>query len=525
VTGQPARRFHAADLISGISVTLIAIPQSMAYAELAGLPSQHGLYAAALPAIAAAFFASSVYLQTGPGALTALLTFGALSPLAAPGSPEFIGLAALLALVVGSVRVLVGTLRVGWLSYLMSAPMLGGFTSAAAILILLSQLPGALGSAAPDGSVLGRAVWAATHPDSWQVGAIGLAVVTIVLVQGARRIHPLVPGVLIAAGAGLAWSIMTGYDGATVGAVPSGLPPVSLALPWTRLPSLLLPGVVIALIGFSEAASISRVFATEDRQKWEADREFLSQGVANLAAGISGGFPVGGSFSRSSANRLAGAKSRWSGLVTGLGVLAFLPVASVLAPMPKAVLAGIVMASVVSLFRPKELMALWPLSRPQAAVAWSTFALTLLLAPHVEHAVVLGMAIAGAIHLWRELTPEIRSRQDGSTLYLEPEGILWFASAPGLEDLILRELADHSDLDTVVLDCGGLGRIDLTGMFGLRELVHQVRGAGVAIRIEEVPQHALRLFGKVDLGLVQEGSGRSWVLPRPRSPEPHGTPE
>ena len=200
---EPDRRFSVADLIAGISVTLILVPQSMAYAELAGLPSQHGLYAAALPPIAAAFFASSAYLQTGPVALTALLTLGALSPLAPPGSPEFVGLAAVLAVVVGLVRILVGVLRVGWLSYLMSAPMMGGFTSAAAILILSSQLPGAFGVEPPDGSVLGRAIWAVSHPASWEAPAVALTAITVVLVLGGRRIHPLVPGVLIAAGGGL----------------------------------------------------------------------------------------------------------------------------------------------------------------------------------------------------------------------------------------------------------------------------------------------------------------------------------
>jgi SulP family sulfate permease len=228
-----------------------------------------------------------------------------------------------------------------------------------------------------------------------------------------------------------------------------------------------------------------------------------------VAAGLSGGFPVGGSFVRSSANRMAGATSRWSGLVTGAGVLVFLPFASILEAMPRAVLAGIVIAAVSSLFRPGELVKLWPISRPQAAIAWTTFVLTLLLAPHVEHAVVLGMAMAGAVHLWRELTPEILSRRDGSTLYLEPEGVLWFGSAPALEDLLLRKLAEESDIETVVLRCGGLGRIDLTGMYGLRELVDQVRSADLTVRIEGVPQHARRLFGRLDLGLreVPEESG------------------
>ncbi len=497
---EPGRRISWRDVVAGLSVTLVVIPQSMANAEIAGLPSHHGLWASALPPIAAALFASSPYLQTGPVALTALLTLGALTPMAEPGSADFVGLAALLALVVGVVRVSVGFLRVGWLSYLMSWPMLSGFTSAAAILIASSQLPGAFGAAAPDGSVLMRAWWAVSHPGAWEAMAMGMTVLTVVIVLGARRVHQLVPGVLIAATLGLIFSAVSDYQGAVVGAIPSGLPPFSLALPWESLPALILPGIVIALVGFAEASSISRVFAAEERHTWDANREFLSQGVANLAAGLTGGFPVGGSFARSSVNRLSGATSRWSGFVTGLGVVAFLPFASVLSPMPKAVLAGIVIAAVVSLFRPREVLALWSISRPQVAVGLGTFAFTLILSPHIEQAVLLGVVMAGAVHMWRELTPVVASSREGSTLYLEPSGVLWFGSAPALKDTLLARLADEPDLETVVLRCGGLGRIDVTGAYILREMLDQARGSGIVMRVEDVPEHAQRVLDAIKVG-------------------------
>ncbi|HKJ03773.1 MAG TPA: SulP family inorganic anion transporter, partial [Longimicrobiales bacterium] len=330
----PRHRFSRRDLLAGLSVAVILIPQSMAYATLAGMPIHYGLYAGALPAIAAAFFASSPYLQTGPVATTSLLTFGALAPMAAAGSPEYIKLAALLALVVGCARMAVGLLRAGWLSYLMSRPMLTGFMSGAAILIVASQLPGALGSDAPALGVIGRAGWVLVHPGTWEVTSLILSAGTIVLVVGGRKIHPLMPGVLIAAVFGTLYSTLTGYAGPTVGRVPASLPPFSLNLPWRSMPSLVLPGIVIALVGFSEAASISRVFASEDRERWDANREFLSQGVANLASGFSGGFPVGGSFARSGVAHLAGASSRWTGLVSGVGVLVFLPFVSLLAALP-----------------------------------------------------------------------------------------------------------------------------------------------------------------------------------------------
>jgi SulP family sulfate permease len=496
----PQHRFSFKDVLAGLSVALVLIPQSMAYAELAGLPAHHGLYAAALPPLLAAVFASSPYLQTGPVALTAILTFGALVPLAEPGSVSYVGLAALLALVVGVARSAVGLLRAGWLSYLMSRPMLAGFTSGAAILILASQVPGALGSAAPDGTVLKRAIWAVSHLGSWEWASVVLAAVTVVFILGARKIHRLMPGVLLAVGTGMTYSLVTGYAGPMVGEVPAGLPPLTLDLPWSTLPILVLPGIVIALVGFAEAASISRVFASEDREWWDADREFLSQGVANLAAGVTGGFPVGGSFSRSSLNRLVGAGSRWSGLVTGAAVILFLPFADLLAPLPTAVLAGIVIAAVYSLFRPRGLVDLWYISRPQALVGWTTFLLTLALAPHVEQAVVIGILVAGAVHLWRELRPDVESRRAGDTLYVEPKGVLWFGSAPALDDAILAHLSRERDVERVVMSCSGLGRIDLTGAYVLAEMLDQLRAAGLAVDLVDVPEHAQRVLSAAGAG-------------------------
>lgn len=502
---EPPRRLFRADVIAGVSVALVLIPQSMAYAELAGLPPHHGLYAATLPLIAAAFLASSPYLQTGPVALTGLLTLGALSPLAATGTIEYAALAALLALVVGVARILVGVLRAGWLIYLMSYPMMTGFLSAAAIIILSSQLPGALGAVAPaDEGVFQRAWWALSNPGSWEGAALGLTALTITLILVSERIHPLVPGVLFAAAAGLAFSMVTGYTGATVGTIPKGLPPFSVALPWSQLPHLIVPGIVISIIGFAEGLSISRLFASQERQKWNADREFLSKGVANLVAGVTSGLPVGGSLSRTSINRLAGARSRWSGLVTGVAVLVFLPFAQVLSALPKAVLSAIVIAAIWKLVRPHELLSLWRASRAQALVGWGTFALTLVLSPHIDRAILLGLALSAAVHLWRELTPEVTAERDGDTLYLAPRGVLWFGSAPALEDGLLARLAEEPDVKRVIIRCGGLGRIDLSGAHTLAEMLEQASGADLEMRLVDVPDHAVKALAAA--GVVGEGS-------------------
>jgi SulP family sulfate permease len=484
-------------VIAGVSVALVLIPQSLAYAELAGLPAYYGLYAAMLPPIAAAFFASSPYLQTGPVAMTSLLTFGALAPLAAPGGPEYVGLAAVLALVVGVVRLAIGTIRVGWIAYLMSHPVLVGFTAAAAILIAGSQLPTALGAAAPDGAILERSVWAVLHVDEWGLAEGLLSILTVALVLGGRRLHPLFPGVFVAVLIGLAYSAVSGYAGPVVGTVPSGLPPFSLDLDWSAVPSLVVPGGVIALVGFAEAAAISRTFATQERRAWSPNREFVSQGIANLASGVSAGFPVGGSFSRSSVNRLAGARTRWSGAVTGLAVLAFLPVAGVIALLPRAVLAAIVIAAVLKLMDPRPLLRPVRHSYAQAAIAWTTFVLTLALAPRIERAVVIGIGFTVFVHLWRELPVLVKSRFADGVLYIEPQGVLFFASAPGLNQALVRLLATHPDAGRVAIDLSHLGRVDYPGALALQQVVTDAQAAGLDVEFQEVPEHARRILGKV----------------------------
>jgi SulP family sulfate permease len=492
------RRFSLRDVIAGVSVALLLIPQSMAYAELAGLPPHIGLYAAALPPIAAALAASSPYLQTGPVALTGLLTLGALLPLAPTGSPEYVALAILLALIVGVTRILVGVFRAGGVAYLMSQPVLLGFTSGAAILILSSQLPGALGvSGIPDGGVLERAVWSLARPESWETASIVLSAGTVVVILGGRRLHPLVPGVLIASAAGLAWSMATGYRGPTIGEVPRGFPTPTFDLPWTMLPSLLVPGIVIALVGFAEAASISRTFAAQDREPWDPNREFIGQGLANVASGLSGGLPVGASFSRSSINRFAGATSRWSGAVTGAVVLAFLPIAFVLAPLPRAILSAIVISTVASLVKIRPLLRLIRISPLQAMVGIATFAFTLLLAPRVDQAVLLGVVLALGVHAWREMQPDLDHWIEGDTLHIRPSGVLWFGSAPELEEEAFALLARDDGTTRIAFHLSALGRIDYTGALGLKQLQADAEAADIEVEFIDVPIHARRIMRKV----------------------------
>lgn len=487
------------DAIAGLSVTMVIMPQSMAYAELAGMPPVVGLYTAAVPLMVAAVFASSPYLGTGPVAITALLTFGALSTIAAPGSPEYVALGLGLALVVGVVRILLGLLRSGWLAYLMSTPMLLGFIPAAAILIASSQTAKALGTSPPDfKNEIAQAAWSLAHPAQWSLAAVLVSVLTAGLILGGRRLHPLFPGVLVATVIAIAASAFGWYSGPTVESIPAGFPPFTVDdIPWGRLPELVVPGIVIALVGFSEAASISRRFASEDRVQWSANRELISQGVANVAAAASGGMPCGGSFSRSALNRMSGAATRLSGGITGLVVLMALPFARIFEPLPLAVLGAIVIVAVVGLIRVGPLVWLWRVSVPQAIIAWATFVATLLFAPRLDIAVFIGVGLSIAVFLWRSLQLEIDVDFDDQTLRFTPRGVLWYGTAQRLDTTLLDALAAHPEAQRLVIDLARLGRIDTTGALMLRSVLDQARDAGLAAEATGVPPQSQGLSDRV----------------------------
>ncbi len=498
--GVPAKRserFSSGDIIAGVSVALVLIPQSLAYAGIAGVPAHVGLLAAALPTIAAAFFASSPYLQTGPGAMTALLTFGALSVIATPLSAEYVALAALLALMVGLLRVVIGLTRFGVVAYFMSRPVIIGFTTGATILIAASQVPTLFGVERGGEGLLEDAWQAMVTPGAWHVPSLLIGVSAIGLIEAARRVGPRVPGVMIVAALGIVLSIVTGFDGPTVGDIPTGFPILSLDLPWGSVWSLVIPAVVIAFIGFTEAAAIASVYAAEDRVKWDPNREFVSQGVANLASGLSGGFPVGGSFSRSSINRLAGAKTRWSGAVTGLAVIAFLPAAGILEKLPLAVLGAIVVASIARLVRIQEIPPIWHSSRLQALVAVTTLVATLVLSPRIDLAVLLGVGMAVAVHLRRELRLTVRVDVEGDELRIAPRGVVFFGSTPVLVDRLITSLAEHPEVRSLVLDLGGVGRLDYTGGDALRAVIEDSQAAGLDVSFRNVPPHAERIVNGV----------------------------
>ncbi len=383
-----------------------------------------------------------------------------------------------------------------------------------------SQIPAILGVAPQLGGIFERAVEALFAPSLWDWESIGFGAMTIAFIGGGRLIHPIFPGLLLAVIAAVGISLVVGYEGTRVGPIPAGLPEIPWELPWAKVPELILPGAVIALVGFAEAASISQTFAEREQRAWDPNQEFVSQGAANVAAAVSGGFPVGGSFSRSAVNHLAGAKTRRSGGITGLAVFAVLPFAFLLAPLPKAVLGMAILSAIRSLFNPAPLIELWRFSRLQAAIAAVTLGMTLFFAPRVEIAVVVGIAVAVAVHLWREGGQQIQADFADGTLTLRPMGVMWFASAPAFRRNLNRHLLNRAGLRHLVIDLSGLGRLDLSGAFILKTSLDSARERGVLVALASIPPQLERIIARVcpEFPVVSASAGAP--SSRPTTPPP-----
>jgi sulfate permease, SulP family len=516
---QPApvirRRSQAGDVVAGVTVALVLIPQSLAYAELAGVPAELGLVAAVVAPLAAVWFASSAAIQTGPTAMSAVLVFGVLATQLPPGSPEYAGAAALLAVLVGLLRLTLGLLHGGSLAFVLSQPVLRGFTLGAAVLIVASQLPAALGVRAQGLSLIGRAAQALTAPGLWSLGALLTTIVTLMLILGARRLHPFVPGALVAVVAATAISRATGGGlGPVLGGIDVVWPLPQPMLPWQLLPQLLVGSLVIALVGFAEPVAIARRFA-DSRRRWDPNRELVSQGMANLAAGLFGAFPVGASFSRSALNHVAGAATRWAGLVTGLTALLLLAFAPLLADLPRAVLAGVVIAAVRELMRLQPVASLWRLGRAQAGIAWTTVALTLLLEPRIDQAVLAGVAVAVLVHLLRETRVGIEHVREGGRHLVKVEGVLWFASATQVEDAVRGLWNRHRDEQPWRLDLTRVAHVDLDAALVLAGLQDQAAGMGLTFDIVGTNARTRQRLRR--LGASRAGAAR-FAGPRPVAP-------
>lgn len=484
------------DLVAGLTVALVMVPQSLAYAQLAGLPPHIGLYAALLPSVVGALFGSLPQISTGPVALTGMLTAASLAPLAAPGSSPFLALAVALALLAGLLQLGMGALGLGWLLRLLSHPVMSGFTNAAAILIGFSQLPALLGLPA-SGPWLERLTQ--PHP---LTALFGLGALLSLLAL--RRFAPRWPGVLIVVAAATVLSHTTGLadtGGAVVGAIPPGLPDFAwpvLALP--EVPTLLPAAFVIALVSFMEVTASARIIAARNGQIWDENQELIGQGLAKIAAAASGAMPVSSSFSRTALALQQGARTGLAPLVCSATVLAtLLFLAPLLWHLPRGVLAAIILVAVLQLVDVPSLVQAWRASRDDGLAAGASFAATLAFAPNIQNGILTGLLLSLALLIYREMNPRVALlglHPDGTyrdaerfglphphpqLVILRFDGPLNFVNAAAFEAAVGRATRAQPDVRVVLLSAAAINTIDASGIHVLAGVSRRMAQGGIQL--------------------------------------------
>jgi SulP family sulfate permease len=512
-----------ADAWAGLTVALVLIPQSMAYAQLAGLPVVVGLYAAFLPVIFGALWGSSHHLQTGPSAMTALLTATALMPLAAPESAEYVVLAGVLAVFLGIIRLLIGFLRLTVVANFLSKPVMDGFVHAGVLVIASSQV-----SKLFDLQMI-RSDWYLQDfgnlllrlPETNGM-ALVLSVVSLGLLIGLKKRFPKLPAALIVVVVSTALVYVLGWGErvSVVGAIPRGLPKFTpVTLEWGVIVKLLPGALAITFIGFMEICGVAKAVAAKSRQSIDLDQEMIGQGMASLSSGFTGGCPISGSFARTALSFASGAKTGMNCVFTGLFVGLFLLfMAGTLFYLPKAALGAIIIVAVIKLVDFRRLLSYWKVSRLEGFTALFTFAATILFAPRMQYGILLGAGLSILIFLFQTMKPHVAllgRHPDGSyrdhvryKLEVDPrmpivrfDGRLFFANVSYFEDLLLNTSVQFPQAHHILFDCQGINAIDATGVQVLRDMISRLRENGVELMFVRVKYPVLR---KIELaGLVE----------------------
>ena len=492
------------DILAGITVALVLVPQSMAYAQLAGLPAYYGLYASFLPPMVAAIFGSSRQLATGPVAVVSLMTAASLEPIAALGSEGFLVYATMLAVMVGVFQMTLGVFRLGVLVDFLSHPVVIGFTAAGAIIIGTSQLGKLFGvtveKSAHHYETVYHMIQAALTHTHWPT--LIISILSFVFIVGLRKWRPTLPVVLIAVVITTLISKVLGYadfGGAIVGDIPKGLPKFSIPeINFDIVMQLATSAVVISLVGFMEAISIAKAMAARTRNRLDANQELVGQGLSNIVSGFFSGYPVSGSFSRSAVNINAGARTGFSSIVTGIVVgITLLFLTPLLYHLPQATLAVVIIMAVLGLVKFEPIKHAWKAEKHDGIVAVVTFVLTLVLAPHLDQGILIGVVLSMGLFIYRTMRPRfaITSRfHDGTfrDLKIHPEldkcknivlirfdMSLYYANAGYFETEVLRVFADNPEAKFIILDAEGINMLDSTGQMVLAQLYERLEKAGV----------------------------------------------
>jgi len=511
------------DLLAGITVSLVAIPQALAYAQLAGVPAYYGLYAGLIPTIVGALFGSSRQLSTGPVAMTSLLTAASVAPFAAAGSEMFFSYVILLALLSGLFQVLFGALRMGVLLNFLSHPVLMGFINAAAIIIGLSQIPTLLGISANHSEHFLVDIWqVVSHIDSMHELSFVFGATAIAMLLLFKKFAPRIPGVLVTVVVLTFVSYQIGYaemGGKVVGLVPSGLPSIGLPLlDWHATIMLLPAAFIIALISFMEAMSSSKVIAIKTRKPWDENKELIGQGLAKIAASLCHSMPVSGSFSRSALNLATNAQTAFSSVVSAIFVLLTLMFfTTLLYHLPKPVLAAVIIMAVIGLINFKAIFNSWKASRDDGISSLLTFITTLTFAPNIQIGIITGIILSLVLLLYRMMQPRVAvlgmhsdgTLRDAQRHNLPPlhsrlgairfDGALRFMNVSYFEDALLTLERKNPSVRYILVKCDGINYLDASGVEMLGSMVSRFKSNGITLGFSSIKKQVHEVMDRTEL--------------------------
>ncbi len=528
------RSLLSADGVAAVVVTLMLIPQSLAYAQLAGMPAQAGLYASMAPLVLYALMGSSATLAVGPAAVTSLMTAASVGAVVQQGSVAYVEAALMLALISGALMLLMGAGSLGFLANFLSHPVISGFVSASGLIIAASQIKHLLGIKL-QGDNLYQMI-----PQLWQqlpsfhgpttlmgLGALGLLLLmrlqikpflkrvgvshsTADLISKAAPVSVL----LLSIGLSALWHLSE-QGVRVVGAVPQGLPPLTLpgqsssnsasrwAEQWSLAQVLFMPALLISLVGFVESVSVGQSLAAKRRERIDPDAELRALGLSNLGAGLTGGFPVTGGFSRSVVNFDAGARTPAAGILTAFGLaFAALFLTPWLFHLPQATLAATIIVAVLTLVDFSVFARTWRYAKADFIALFLTFSLTLVVG--VEAGLIAGVAASVVLLLYRTSRPHIAvvGQVPGTEHYrnvlrhkvivqsailgLRVDESLYFANARFLEDTIAAQVAMRPGLKHVILQCSAINDIDASALESLEIVNTRLIAADVKLHLSEV---------------------------------------
>ena len=530
------KRLLGADLLAGLIVTVMVIPQSLAYALLAGLPAVVGLYASILPQLLYTFLGTSRTLAVGPVAIIALMTGAALSSVAAPGTPEYLQAALVLSLLSGAILVAMGALKMGFFSNFLSHPVISGFLTASGILIAVSQLGSLLGVSSSGFTLVERLMTLLPNLPTFNPYTVAIGGGTLLFLVLMRRYgkQSLIKVGLPAALADLmtkagpvfavvvttlaAWHWQLAYEHgvAVVGTIPSGLP--ALSFPWgdaSLWRALLIPAMLISLVGFVESVSMGQMLAAKRRQRISPNQELIGLGAANLAAGFTSGMPVTGGLSRTVINYDAGAQTPAAGAFAALGIaLVTMAFTGWLYHLPIATLAATITVSILTLVDIPMLRQTWRYSRSDFAAMAVTILLTLV--EGIEAGIIGGVTLSIALFLYRTSRPHSAlvgrvpdtehfrnvERHDVETVsnaaLLRIDESLYFANARYLEDTVYNLVASRPKLEHVVLICSAVNLIDASALESLDAINARLKDSDVKLHLSEVKGPVMDQLKKSD---------------------------